>query len=77
MSDAGYSTERHKYHDSINLPFMVSLVLTLLHAKNTMKNTIDDADYIINMIAIILIFQYVINSSHSHSIVAGGFPEIS
>jgi len=32
-----------------------------------MKNTIDDVDYIINWI--IVIFQYVINSRHSHSIV--------
>ena len=42
-----------------------------------MKNTIDDADYIINWITFIVIFQYVINSGHSHSMVAGGLPEIS
>jgi len=34
-----------------------------------MKNTIDDADYIINGIIFIVIFQYVRNSSHSHSMV--------
>jgi hypothetical protein len=49
----------------------------LLHARNTMKNTIDDVDYIINMIIFIVIFQYVTNSGHSHSIVAGGLPEMS
>lgn len=42
-----------------------------------MKNTIDDVDYIINWIIFIVIFQYVINSRHSHSIVAGGLLEIS
>ena len=41
----------------------------LLDAINTMKNTIDDADYIINWIVYVLIIQYVKNSSHSHSIV--------
>ena len=34
-----------------------------------MKNTIDDAEYIINRIVFTLIFQYVMNSCHSHSIV--------
>ena len=48
---------------------MVSMLSALLHAINTMKNTIDDADYIINLIAFILIIQYVTNSRHSHSIV--------
>ena len=42
-----------------------------------MKNTINDADYIINWIYFILIIQYVKNSCHSHSIVAGGLLEIS
>jgi hypothetical protein len=42
-----------------------------------MKNTIDDADYIINRIVFIISNQYVINSGHSHSIVAGGLDEIS
>jgi hypothetical protein len=41
-----------------------------------MKNTIDDADYIINWI-VIIINQNVTNSGHSHSIVAGGLPEMS
>ena len=48
---------------------MVSLVLALQRAENTMKNTIDDVDYIINLITFIVIFQNVINSCHSHSIV--------
>jgi len=34
-----------------------------------MKNTIDDADYIINWIIFIIIIQYLTNSCHSHSIV--------
>ena len=42
-----------------------------------MKNTIDDADYNINWINIIVIFQYVINSCHSHSMVAGGLLDMS
>jgi hypothetical protein len=42
-----------------------------------MKNTIDDADYIINWIIFIFLNQCVKNSGHSHSIVAGGLPEIS
>jgi len=42
-----------------------------------MKNTIDDADYIINWINFIVLNQCVKNSGHSHSIVAGGLLEIS
>jgi hypothetical protein len=42
-----------------------------------MKNTIDDADYIIDWIVLIVIYQGVTNSGHSHSIVAGGLPEMS
>ena len=42
-----------------------------------MKNTIDDADYIINKIYFIVFNQCVKNSAHSHSIVAGGLLEIS
>jgi hypothetical protein len=42
-----------------------------------MKNTIDDADYIINWIDLILINQHVKISGHSHSMVPGGLPEIS
>jgi len=34
-----------------------------------MKNTIDNADYIINVDIFIIINQYVINSAYSHSIV--------
>lgn len=42
-----------------------------------MKNTIYDADYIINWIVFVLIIQYVTNSGHSHSMVAGGLLEMS
>ena len=48
---------------------MVSMFSALLHAINTMKNTIDDVDYIVTFIAFIFIFKYVINSGHSQSIV--------
>jgi len=34
-----------------------------------MKNTIDDADYIVNKAALVIIIQLVKNSGHSHSIV--------
>jgi len=36
---------------------MVSQVFALQRAENTMKNTIDDADYIINKIVFILYNQ--------------------
>ena len=42
------SAERPQYHDSTNLPLMVSLVFVLQRAENTMNNTIDDAEYIID-----------------------------
>ncbi len=42
-----------------------------------MKNTIDDADYIINLSRLILIIQYLTNHNHSHSMVAGGLLEMS
>jgi len=41
----------------------------LLHAENTMENTIDNADCIIDWIVLIMIIQLVTNSGHSHSIV--------
>ena len=50
---------------------MVSLLFILQRAENTMKNTIDDADYIINWIVFIIINQHVTNFCHSHSIVNG------
>lgn len=56
---------------------MVSLVFALQRAENTMKNTIDDAAYIINKIVFIIIFQWVTNFCHSHSIVPGGLPVMS
>tara|TARA_R110002073_G_scaffold147097_1_gene299800 strand:- start:148 stop:336 length:189 start_codon:yes stop_codon:yes gene_type:complete len=37
--------------------------------ENTMKNTIDDADHIIDYIYLIIIFQLVTNLCHSHSII--------
>ncbi len=42
-----------------------------------MKNAVDDANYIINMIDLTLIIPWVANSRHSHSIVAGGLLEMS
>ncbi len=42
-----------------------------------MKNTIDDAVYIINWIIFIVIYQMLNNFGHSHSIVAGGLLEMS
>ena len=58
-----------RYHARFNFHPMVSMYSALLHARNTMKNTIDDVDYIINRIVLFLIIQYVINYRHSHSIV--------
>jgi hypothetical protein len=46
-----------RYHACINLPCMVSMFSALLRTIYTMKNTIDDADYIINWIIFIIIFQ--------------------
>ena len=56
---------------------MVSLLFTLQRAENTMKNTIDNADYIVNLRYFIVIYQYVMNSGYSHSMVAGGLLEMS
>ncbi len=56
---------------------MVLLLFALQRAENTMKNTIDDADYIINWLVFVIIIQYVKNTGHSHSIVAGGLLETS
>ena len=41
----------------------------LLHVINTIKNTIDDTDYIVDYNYFIITFQYVTNNSYSHSIV--------
>jgi len=64
-------TERRpeKYHDHSTLPFLVSLYLARQPAKNTMKYTIDDADYIINLTKLILANQHLTNTRHSHSII--------
>jgi hypothetical protein len=70
-------SERRPYHDSTNPLLMVSPLFCLNELENTTKNTIDDADYIIDRIIFIIIIQYVKNSGHSHSMVAGGLPEIS
>ena len=56
---------------------MVLMSAALQRAINTMKNTIDDADYIIIWIDLIVINQCVKIASHSHSMVAGGLLEIS
>ncbi len=56
---------------------MVLPDFALQPAENTMKNTIDDADYIINLENLPLYNQYVINPSHSHSMVPGGLPVTS
>jgi len=48
---------------------MVSMLSALLHAINTIKNTIDDADYSIDWSYFNIIFQYFANSSYSRSIV--------
>lgn len=56
---------------------MASMLPVLPHAINTMKNTIDDADFIINQVVFISTIQLFTNSGHSHSMVAGGFPEMS
>jgi len=42
-----------------------------------MKNTIDDADYIINWIEFIVLNLSLKYFGHSHSMVAGGLPEMS
>lgn len=66
-----------RYHAKLNFYLMVSMPTALLRAINTTKNTIDDADYTINWIIFIVINRHVINSRHSHSIVAGGLLEMS
>ncbi len=43
------NAQSSRYHAGISLPLMVLLILALQPAKNTMKYTIDDADYIINL----------------------------
>ena len=70
-------SEYRQYHDNIDLPLMVSPLFCLNAPENTMKNTIDDADYIINWINLFFLNQCVKNSAHSHSIVAGGLLEMS
>ena len=56
-SQGAHEWSKRKHHVRINLPLMVSPVFALQHLGNTMKNTIDDADYIINMIDLTLIIQ--------------------
>jgi len=48
---------------------MVSPCFAFQCAENTMNNTIDDADYIINLEILSLYNQYIINTRHSHSII--------
>jgi hypothetical protein len=52
-------------------------MVLLLFALQRVENTIDDADYIVDYINLIIINQYVINPRHSHSIVPGGLPVMS
>lgn len=66
-----------RYHASINFPVMVSMLSASLRAKNTMKNTIDNADHVIDLSCFIVIFQYAMISAYSHSMVAGGFEDTS
>jgi hypothetical protein len=40
--------ERRQYHAGINFSLMVSMSSALLHITNTVKNTIDDADYFVD-----------------------------
>ena len=56
---------------------MASMFSALVRTTYAMKNTIDDADYIIDFCIFIVIFQYVMKYSYSHSIVAGGFDDTS
>ena len=53
------------YHASLNFRLMVSIFSALLHAINTMKHTIDDAEYIVDWIVLISINQRVKYSVHS------------
>jgi len=55
---------------------MVSPLFCLNAPENTMKNTIDDADYIINWINFIFLNRCVKNSAHSHSIINKPFLSI-
>ncbi|WP_456380472.1 hypothetical protein [Thiolapillus sp.] len=41
-------SERRQYHDSTHSPLMVPPLFCSNAPENTMKNTIDNADYIIN-----------------------------
>ena len=66
-----------KYHDSTQLPLMVSPDCAQQRLENTMKNTNDDADFIVDQVDLFFINHGVGISRHSHSIVAGGLPEIS
>ena len=58
-----------KCHDRTNPPLMVSPGFALQPVENTMENTIDDTDHIINSIYLIVKIQQFVNSSHSHSII--------
>jgi hypothetical protein len=66
-----------RYHAKLDFHLMVSMCSASPHARNTMKNTIDDADYIINLVVLIVINQCIKKSGHSHSMVAGGLQEMS
>jgi len=61
--------DEYRYHEDNNPPSMVFMPAVWQHDINTMQNTIDDADYIINLKNLSLYNQSVINSRHSHSII--------
>jgi len=56
-SQGAHEWSKQKYHVRTNLPLMVSPVFALQRPQNTMKNTIDDADYIINFKSLTLYNQ--------------------
>lgn len=48
-----------------DLPFMVSQLLALQRPRNTIKNTIDDENYIIDLFLLTLFIQCIKNFGHS------------
>ncbi len=77
MLKNGHLNGAKKYHDHGKLPHMVLLDLARQPLGNTMKNTIDNADYMVICADLPFTNQNLINPGYSHSMVAGGFPEMS
>ena len=71
FSDCSRTPENQapQYHAKLSFYLVVSKSTVLQRAKNTMKNTIDDADDIICWIDLIVIHQCIRNSRHSQPIV--------